>query len=130
MFPALSPFIGITLLLLAGGYIPLARYFFLLLADERRKNQELLNRLLIRGNVEPIIVEREQVVKLPDPEAGPARRTWVDEAYRLDEIKEMLEEAHPDAAEMTAEEAMHAYQRDWAHLERLWDEQHTPLRTA
>ena len=119
----------LLLLILAGGYILLARYFFTLIGELRQENRELLSRLLLKNNIEPLVIERERVVKLPDPETQP-ERTAVDEAFRMDEIKEMLEESFPDAAFMTHEEAKEAYARDWARLEKRWDEARTPLRAG
>lgn len=119
-------FITILLLFLVGGFVLLTRVFLGQIGDLRRENQQLLNRLLLRHNVEPIQIEREQVVKLPDPEVQP--RTWLDDVMRADAIKEEIERVHPDAAQMTLEEVMATYPHDWKRFEAQWNEQHTPLR--
>lgn len=95
----------------------------------REREAELLNRLLKQAHVAPIspTVERERVVKLPDPEIPPL--TWQDQAFRDDDILEDLEQRFPDARGLTVEQAKALYPADWKTLEWAWDEAHTPLRS-
>lgn len=94
----------------------------------REREAQFTDRLLEQAKVKPVgaRVEQAKVVTLPDPEVMP--ETWIDEAFRQDEIKEMLEVEHPDLADLTAEQIRAHHGAVWARFERLYAETHTPLR--
>lgn len=106
----------------------------LLIEQERKAEQQaardrefaLIDRLLRRNQTQPL-VEREQVFKLPDLEATRPRNEW-EEAMRLDEIKEALEEVQPGAAWVSAEEAKATWPDLWKQQEAKWNAERTPLR--
>lgn len=96
--------------------------------DYRQREAELLNRILRLANVQPVgpRVEVENVVKLPDPEIAPP--DWIDQTLRLDEIKEFVEERHPDLSALSVSEIRDRYPQIWHKCEQLRDEYYTPLR--
>ncbi len=92
----------------------------------RERERVLVDRLLRQGSVAPVEIQRENVVKLPDPEIQPA--SWIDESFRLDDIKEELEQVFPEAALMSHSEAQARYSREWNQIARKMKEESTPLR--
>lgn len=102
------------------------RHFSKLEAEYRQRERQLIDRLLRQAKVAPLEVNREQVVSLPDPEIPP--RTPQDEAFRLDDILEDLEQLRPEARGMTPEAAREQFPLEWHNLEIRWDNDHTPLR--
>jgi len=122
---------GITLLSLllalaqAGILAVLACYFSAREREVKRERDELLNRLLVKHAVEPIRIEREKVVKLPDPEAQP--RSPIDDAFRNDDILEEIQHRHAEAGGLTAEEVREGWPELWRKYEERWDEEHAPL---
>lgn len=126
----------INTLLLAVGFILAARFF------SRRENQwiereekwrererVLVDRLLGQAHVRPVEIQREKVVKLPDPEVTPPP-SWIDEAFAVDEVKEELEQFYPEAARMTHAQARSAYPAEWARIQKRLKEEATPLRAG
>ncbi len=95
--------------------------------DNRKREEQLLNRILRQVNVKAVgKVEVENVVKLPDPELPPP--TYIDEAFRLDQIKEMIEMVMPEAAGMDPWEIQSQFPQVWKQFEAKHKEEHTPLR--
>ena len=94
----------------------------------REREMALVDRLLKQAHVAPVTIERENVIKLPDPEIQPP--TWQDEAFFIDDIKEELEQVYPEAARMSHAEAKMRWPHEWrATAQRLREEQ-TPLRAG
>ena len=95
--------------------------------DNREREGQLLNRILRQVNVKAVgKVEVENVVKLPDPELPPP--TYIDEAFRLDEIKEMIEAVMPEVIGMDPCEVQSQHPQIWKQFEAKHKEEHTPLR--
>lgn len=111
----------ITNILLAVCLVYTARFFL-------KREGELVNRLLKQGGVQPVVIERENVVKLPDPEIQPA--TWIDDAFHRDSVKEELEQVYPEAARMSHSEAQARWPHDWRAIDRRLKEELTPLRAS
>jgi hypothetical protein len=121
------------LLVLAVGVMLAARFFSkreeMWIAREekwRERERVLVDRLLRQANVAPVEIQREQVVKLADPEIQPA--SWVDESFATDDIKEELEQLYPEAARMSHAEAQARYSREWQRIAVALKERSTPLR--
>lgn len=95
-------------------------------AEARARELALIDRYLKREGVARL-VEREEVVKLADPEARQPR-TWTDDLVRLAEIQDSIEERHPDAGWLTVSEVKARWPLEWAEMETKWEEEHTPLR--
>ena len=94
----------------------------------REREMALVDRLLKQAHIAPVTIERENVIKLPDPEIQPP--TWQDEAFFIDDIKEELEQIYPEAARMSHKEAMALYTKDWQRIGRQLREQRTPMRVG
>jgi hypothetical protein len=92
----------------------------------RERERALVDRLLRQAQVQPVEIQRERVVKLPDAEIQPA--SWIDESMRLDEIKEELEQVYPESAHMSHTEAQQRYGADWSRIAKKLREEATPLR--
>lgn len=94
----------------------------------RERERALVDKLLRQAHVSPIEIQREHVVKLPDPEIQP--ESWVDIAFRTDEIKEELEQVYPEAARMSHAEAQQRYSKEWQRIAKKLKEEATPLRAG
>lgn len=125
----------ITLLLFAWvASLVIATLFFLkrekdwrrVEGEWRERERALVDRLLRQAHVQPVEIQRESVVKLPDPEIQPA--SWVDESFRLDDIKEELEQIYPETARMSHAEAQARFPKDWQIIAKKLKEEQTPLR--
>lgn len=92
----------------------------------RERERVLVDRLLSQGHVLPVEIQRERVVKLPDPETQPP--SWIDESFRIDDIKEELEQIYPEAARMSHAEAEQRYAREWQRIAKKLKEEATPMR--
>lgn len=117
----LCSLLATTSLLLAVCLVCTAHFFL-------KREGELVNRLLKQAGVQPVVIEREKVIKLPDPEVQP--ETWIDAAFFEDDVKEELEQAYPEVAHMSHAQAKERYAHDWRHIERRLREQKAPLRTG
>jgi hypothetical protein len=117
----LCSFLAGSTLLLAVCLVYTAKYFL-------QREAMLVDRLLKQGGIAPVVIEREKVVKLPDPEIQPM--TWQDEAFFTDDIKEELEQVYPEAARMSHGQAKERYVHDWQTIEKRLREQRTPLRAG
>ncbi len=111
--------LALSTLLLAVCLVYTARFFL-------KREGVLIDRLLKQAGVAPVVIEREKVVKLPDPEIQP--ETWIDAAFFQDDVKEELEQVYPEVARMSHTQAKERYAHDWRHIEQRLREQRTPLR--
>jgi len=109
---------GLTLFL-AVSLLYTARYFL-------RREAALVDRLLKQNGIQPVVIEREKVVKLPDPELAPMSAE--DEAFFVDDIKEELEQIYPEIARMSHTEAKRRYAGDWARMQKRLQAERAPLR--
>lgn len=109
----------VTNVLLAACLVCAARFFL-------KREGELVNRLLKQGGIQPVVIERERVVKLPDPEIQPLSPQ--DEAFFIDDIKEELEQVYPDAARMSHSQARERFSHDWRIIEKRLRQERAPLR--
>lgn len=94
----------------------------------RERERALVDKLLKQGNLSPIEIQRERVVKLPDPEIQPA--SFIDEAFFTDDVKEILEQQYPEAARMSHTEAQQRYAKDWQRIAKKLREEATPMRVS
>lgn len=92
----------------------------------RERERALVDRLLKQAHISPVEIQREQVVKLPDPEIQPA--SFIDEAFFTDDVKELLEQQYPEAARMSHAEAQQRFSKDWQRIANKLKEESTPLR--
>ena len=93
----------------------------------RRDVRELLDRYLVKQNVEPIQIHNKKVIAIdndPTPDLSP-----IDIAMRMDEILEELEELHPEVRGMHYEDARRLYRQEWVSIEKMLEEQRRPFRT-
>lgn len=95
-------------------------------AAAREREWKLIDSYLRKQSVSPL-VEREQVLKLSDPEATKPSN-FVDEAFRLDQIKEIVETMNPAAAWESVEEARAQWPDLWKQAEAQFAVEQTPLR--
>lgn len=116
----------LLILLLACGLVLQARFFLKREEDWRKREMELVNRLLKTAQVQPLTIERERVIKLPDPELPPL--SPVDQAFFQDDIKEELEQVFPEAARMSHSMAQHRFPREWRAIEQRLQAERLPLR--
>lgn len=114
-----SVLLASSTLLLAACLVYTASFFL-------KREGKLVDRLLKQGGVAPITIERERVVKLPDPEIPPM--TPEDEAFFVDEIKEELEQQYPEVARMSHADARTRYPHDWARMQKRLQAERMPLR--
>lgn len=96
----------------------------------RERERQLVDRLLRQAHVPPLEIQREQVLKIPDPELAPTAETWVDQAWLRDSIKEEIEQIYPVTRSMSEIDVMHVYASDWRAIERRLKEEQTPLRVS
>lgn len=94
----------------------------------RERERQLIDRLLKQAQVPPLEIQRERVLKLPDPELTPTAETWVDAAMREDDVMEEIEYLFPEAARLGPTLAKERYAQDWKRIEKRIIEQRTPLR--
>jgi len=119
-------FLVVVNLLLAVSLLYAARFFLKREDGWRQREMVLIDRLLKQAHVAPVAIERENVIKLPDPEVQP--ETWIDQAFFTDEIKEELEQVYPEVARMTHNQAKDRYAAEWRRIEQHLRERQTPLR--
>jgi predicted metal-dependent hydrolase len=94
----------------------------------RERELSLIDTYLRKQNVAPLEVQRESVLRVPDPEMV-RPRDYVDEAIRLDEIWEIAQERDVEASWTTsADEARAKFPQLWKQCEVQWEAEHTPLR--
>lgn len=91
----------------------------------RAREDLLIDRLLVKSGNSPLI-ERERVVKLPDPEVK--QPSWIEEAFRLDGIMEEAERLLPEAQGQTPEWVRDMYPTVWRNAEALYNEKTDGLK--
>jgi hypothetical protein len=119
-------FLSVVAVALAASLTLAARFFIRREREWNERHWELVNRLLKQAHVPPLTVERERVVKLPDPEIQPA--SFIDDAFFVDDVKEELEQIYPEVARMTHAEAQARYAKEWESIAQKLRKQQTPLR--
>lgn len=93
--------------------------------ESRARESKLLDRFLVTKGVAPVEADRPGVVKFPDPDT-PALSA-ADELWRLDEIKQMMEEREPGVALMYLDEARAKFPDLYAACEQRYEDEHAPL---
>ena len=91
----------------------------------RQREDLLIDRLLIKSGNSPLI-ERERVVKLPDPEVK--QPSWIEEAFQMDGIMEEAERLLPEARGQTPEWVRDMYPGVWMEAEARYRERTDGLR--
>lgn len=117
----------LLLLVLACGLVLQARYFHKREDKWREREMALVDRLLRQGHVAPVEIQRENVVKLPDPETP--TETWIDQAFFEDDIKEELEQQYPEVARMSLSDTKTRYAHDWRRVRERLQAERAPIRT-
>ena len=109
-----------------------ARAFFAREDTWRRRDQELRDQMwVMAGGKKPSVVfEREKIIKIPDPEAAPQPMTSWDAAIFNDEVKETLEQIHPEAAGMAVSQVKARWPQEWQAIEARIREERRPLRAG
>ena len=93
--------------------------------DSRLREQELVERMLAKSGFAPL-VEREQVIKLPDPEVK--QPDFIEMAFREDGIMEEVEQINPEMAGRGAEYDKQVYPSIWDEAERRYNSINAPMR--
>lgn len=118
--------LSLLILLLACGYTLQARTFYRREEGWRQRERQLVDRLLRQANVAPLEVERIKTLQIddnPSPNKSP-----IDEAFEVDDLKEELEQLHPDAQWMSVEQAKAAYPQEWREIGARLEAKRQPLR--
>lgn len=93
--------------------------------DSRLREQELVERMLTKSGFAPL-VEREQVLKLPDPEVK--QPDFIEAAFREDGIMEEVEQLNPEMAGRGAEYVKQVYPSIWDEAERRYNSMNAFMR--
>lgn len=98
----------------------------------RKREEELRDQLwVLAGGKKPVIkYEHEKVVKVPDPEGQPPPMNVWDTAIFNDDVKELVEQAHPNAAGMSITQVRAKYPHEWTKAEAAIRAERAPLRTS
>jgi len=118
--------LSVLCLFLACGYFLQARTFYRREETWRERERQLVDRLLRKANVEPLEVQRSRVLQIdddPTPNKSP-----IDEAFLADEVKEDLEQLHPDVAWMSIEQARARFPQEWRQIEAKLEKRRQPFR--
>ncbi|TXH51085.1 MAG: hypothetical protein E6Q97_19140 [Desulfurellales bacterium] len=127
-----------AIVLCAGSLIWTARFFLQREAqiradwqnaeqDWRAREKRLTDELLRYAHVPPLAVEQQRVAKIPDPDVTPFLSD-IDDAMRADDIKEDVEQLHPEAVGMTPDEVKALWPMEWRAAEANWNAVREPLR--
>lgn len=92
----------------------------------RQREQQLIDKLLSKSGYSPLI-EREQVVKLPDPEVK--QPDFIELAFQEDAIMEEVELMNPDMAGRGADYVKQIYPSLWEEAEKRYNTLHNPMRS-
>lgn len=92
----------------------------------RQREQQLIDKLLSKSGYSPLI-EREQVVKLPDPEVK--QPDFIELAFKEDSIMEEVELMNPDMAGRGADYVKQIYPSLWEEAEKRYNTLHNPMRS-
>lgn len=96
----------------------------------RQREHDLVDRLLKQAKVQPLQpnVQVENVVKLPDPEMPSPN--WIDEAFKQDEILEMIESRYPELVGVSVQEVQQRLPLVWNQFADKYEREHMPLRVG
>jgi len=103
-----------------------ARIFYRREEQWRLRERQLVDRLLLKANVAPLEVERHKVLQIdddPTPNKSP-----VDQAFEADDVKEEIEQIHPDARWMTVDQVKDLWAQDWQQIEARQQKRKKPFR--
>jgi hypothetical protein len=89
------------------------------------REQKLIDKLLTRNGHSPLI-EREEVIKIPDPEVK--QPNFIEEAFYLDAIMEEIEIMNPDMAGRDPDFVREVHPGLWNDAKRRVDALQGPLR--
>lgn len=92
----------------------------------RLREQQMVDKLLSKSGYSPLL-EREQVVKLPDPEVK--QPDFIELAFREDAIMEEAELMNPEMAGRGAEYVKQIYPSLWDEAEKRFNTLHNPMRS-
>jgi hypothetical protein len=94
--------------------------------ESRLREQQMMDKLLTKSGYSPLL-EREQVVKLPDPEVK--QPDFIELAFREDAIMEEVEMMNPEMAGRGAEFVKQIYPGLWDEAEKRFNTLHSPMRS-
>ena len=92
----------------------------------RLREQQMVDKLLSKSGYSPLM-EREQVIKLPDPEVK--QPDFIELAFREDAIMEEVEMMNPGMAGRGAEYVKQIYPSLWDEAEKRFNTLHNPMRS-
>jgi hypothetical protein len=125
MTVVLGVVVGLVLLLAAA--LALQSWLFYRREEGwRERERQLVDRLLRQARVEPLEVRRVRTLEIE--ETSEPNKSPIDEAFEMDDVKEELEQLHPEAHGMTVEQAMMLYPQEWREIEARLQARRRPLR--
>lgn len=107
-----------------------ARVYFKREERWRQREEQLRDQLwVLAGGKKPVVrFEHEKVVKVADPDAPPPPMTAWDLALFNEDVKETLEQVHPEAKSMSVRQAQARWPDDWKTIEAQIREEYRPIR--
>lgn len=90
----------------------------------RVREQKLIDKLLTKSGFAPLL-ERENAVKIPDPEIK--QPDFIETAFRLDAIMEEVELINPEMRGRDADYVQQLYPDLWRQAEQRYAGIHSPL---
>lgn len=97
-----------------------------IIKETRLREQQLIDKLLTKSGYSPLI-EREQVVKIPDPEIR--QPDFIELAFREDAIMEEVELMNPEMQGRGADYVRQLYPGLWSEAEQRYRNAHIPMRS-
>jgi len=98
-----------------------------IIRETRLREQQLVDKLLTKAGYSPLI-EREQVVKIPDPEIR--QPDFIELAFEEDAIMEEVEVMNPDMQGRSADYVRQLYPGLWSEAEKRYRNAHIPMRSS
>lgn len=92
----------------------------------RLREQQMVDKLLSKSGYSPLM-EREQIIKLPDPEVK--QPDFIELAFREDAIMEEVEMMNPGMAGRGVEYVKQMYPSLWEEAEKRFNTLHNPMRS-
>ena len=92
----------------------------------RLREQQMVDKLLSKSGYSPLM-EREQVIKLPDPEVK--QPDFIELAFREDAIMEEVEFINPEMRGRNADYVQQLYPDLWRQAEERYTGIHAPLKS-
>jgi hypothetical protein len=124
----------LTVILACAAIVALqARAFYRREDRWRKREEELRDQLwVLAGGKKPAVkYEHEKIVKIPDPEAPPQTPMSAnDVAVFNDDVKETLEQVHPDARWLSVAQVKARWPQEWQAVERQLKAQQAPFRIS